>query len=76
MAMVAYERYLYAYPKDGEVAHVKLLMGLIAARYLKQPERARTLITDAEHALRDDEQIGLARSLLAELGSGPAVANG
>lgn len=76
MAMMAYERYLHAYPRDVEVAHVKLLMGLIAARYLGQPERARALITDAEHALRDDEQIGLARSLLSELGSGPAVAGG
>lgn len=73
MAMTAYERYLHAYPKDGEVPHVKLLMGLIAARYLGKPERARTLITDAEHALRDDEQIGLARSLLTELGSGPTA---
>lgn len=66
-AMSAYERFLHAYSKDGEVPHVKLLMGLIAARYLAQPERARTLILDAEHSLHDEEQVALARQLLVEL---------
>ncbi len=69
-AMAAYERFLDAYPRDPEIAHVKLLMGLIAARYLHQPDRARTLITDASPALRDQEQVGLAQQLLADLRGG------
>jgi len=69
-AMAAYERFLDAYPRDPEIAHVKLLMGLIAARYLHQPDRARTLIADARPSLRDEEQVGLAAQLLADLRGG------
>ncbi len=69
-AMAAYERFLDVYPRDPEIAHVKLLMGLIAARYLHQPDRAKTLIADARPSLRDEEQVGLAARLLADLGSG------
>jgi outer membrane protein assembly factor BamD (BamD/ComL family) len=70
IAMAAYERFLDTYPKDPEAAHVKLLMGLIAARYLHQPDRARTLINDATPALKDQEQQILARELLADLRGG------
>lgn len=69
-AMSAFERYVAAYPLDSETPHVKLLMALIAARYLKQVEKARTLIGEAMPKLRDEEQQGLARQILQELGAG------
>jgi len=72
-AMAAYERFLDTYPRDPEIAHVKLLMGLIAARYLHQPERAKTLIADARPALHDEEQVGLAQQILADLRGGQAA---
>lgn len=67
-AMSAFERYVAAYPLDSETPHVKLLMALIAARYLKQAETARTLINEAMPKLKDEEQQGLAKQILEELG--------
>ncbi len=67
-AMSAFERYVTAYPLDSETPHVKLLMALIAARYLGHAEKARTLINDALPKLRDEEQKGLAKQILEELG--------
>lgn len=69
-AMSAFERYAAAYPRDSETPHVKLLMGLIAGRYLGQAEKARTLIGEALPKLHDEEQRGLAQQILDELGTG------
>jgi len=69
-AMSAFERYAAAYPLDSETSRVKLLMGLIAARYLGQAERARALIGQAMPKLGDEEQKELARQILDELGPG------
>lgn len=67
LAARAYELFLDAYPRDPERAHVKLMLGLIKARYLNEPETARPLITDAAGTLQDDQHAALARELLDEL---------
>lgn len=72
LAARAYELFLDAYPRDPERAHVKLMLGLVKARYLNEPETARPLITDAASTLQDEQHAALARQLLDELNTRPA----
>lgn len=67
LAARAYELFLDGYPRDAERAHVKLMLGLVKARYLNEPETARPLITDAASTIQDDHHAALARELLDEL---------
>jgi hypothetical protein len=67
-AAYAYERFLEAYGKDGETPRVRLMLGLINARYLNDPVRARELLTGLSGVLPDAEQRELAGVLLKELG--------
>jgi len=68
LAAIAYERYLGAYPNDADSPSVALMLGLIAARHLNDPVRARSLIKEAKPRLRRDHERQLADQLLAELG--------
>lgn len=63
----AYERYLEHYPKDDHLERVQLLLGLVYARYLDQPAKARPLLTAAREKLDADQQRQLADQLLAEI---------
>lgn len=63
----AYERLLKAYPKHDQRGHAQLMLGLIHARYLAQPDRAKPLLQEACQRLHGDDA-ALARQLLAEIG--------
>ena len=67
-AAAAYELFLKGYPADREVPAVRLMLGLVSARYLNDPMKAKAEISAALPALGTDEQKTLARELLAELG--------
>ena len=67
-AATAYELFLRGYPKDHELPRVRLMLGLINARYLNDPVRARQEIVAAMPALPDGEHKDLAAELLEELG--------
>ncbi len=66
LAARAYELLLSKYPTYGDVGQVKLILGLIYARYLDQPQRARELLDAAVPRLNGNER-ALADSVLAEL---------
>jgi membrane associated rhomboid family serine protease len=67
-AAIAYEQFLKGYPTDPEVHNVRLILGLINARYLNDPVRAKQEIAAALEGLGPGPQEDLARELLAELG--------
>lgn len=67
-AAYAYDRFLETYPRDTETPRVRLLLGLINARYLNDPVRARQLLTGLAPSLPDAEQRSLTETLLTELG--------
>lgn len=67
-ASIAYQRFLDAYATDGEAPTVRLMLGLVSARYLNDPIAAKRLINEAMPSLKDDQHAALARQLLAELG--------
>lgn len=66
-AATAYELLLASYPSSAKTAEVRLILGLIYARQLDRPTRARELIEQAKTRLRDASQTALAEKLLAEL---------
>jgi len=68
-AAAAYELLLDSYPGSGHSGEVSLILGLIYARRLNRPQRARELIEVAKKKLRDAAQISLADQLLTELPS-------
>lgn len=67
-AATAYELFLEAYPTDPEAPVMRLMLGLINARYLNDPVRAKQEITKAMGGLPAGDQRELAGQLLAELG--------
>lgn len=66
-AAMAYERLLNVYPATSQAPQYRLLLGLLLARHLHEPERAVTLIQRAYPALRNEGEIALAKELLGEL---------
>jgi len=62
----AYDLLLKTYPGHDERAHAQLMLGLIRARYLGQPEQARALLQEASQRLQGDDA-ALARQILAEI---------
>jgi len=66
-AAAAYQKFLDAYPTDHESASIRLMLGLVKARYLDDPDGARELITSAMDAITDERHKALGRTLLAEL---------
>ncbi len=78
-AASAYEKYLAAYPGDSETEEVKLVLGIIYAKYLEQPESAQKHLRDALVRLTNPEHIRQATHWLdtasAALGRGPSPAH-
>ncbi len=67
-AATAYDLFLKGYPNDSEIPVVRLMLGLISARYLNDPIRAKSEISTAMPNLPEGEHRSLAKELLAELG--------
>ena len=65
----AYELVLRRYVHTPRGAEVRLMLGMIYARRLEQPERARVLLIAARNELPDGAQAAMADRLLAELGA-------
>jgi membrane associated rhomboid family serine protease len=63
----AYEIFLEGYPKDHEAPTVRLMLGIINARYLNDPVRAKSEIAQALPGL-DQDHTAIAKEVLAELG--------
>jgi membrane associated rhomboid family serine protease len=66
-AAFAYARFLEAYPRDPEAGHVRLLLGMIHARQLNDPLKAKELIAEAMKSLEGGEA-EMARRELEGLG--------
>ncbi len=66
-AATAYERLLSAYPKHDDRGRAQLMLGLINARYLNNPEAAKPHLQEASQRLQG-EDAALARQLLSEIG--------
>ncbi len=64
----AYEQFLRHFPNFAQIEHVELMVGLIYARYLNQPERARELLERAVRRLHGERELRMAREELEKLG--------
>ena len=53
-----------------EVEHVELMLGLIYARYLNHPQRARQLLERAVRKLHSDNEMRMAKEELEKLETG------
>lgn len=75
----AYEKYLVTYPGDSETEEVKLVLGIIYAKYLEQPESAQKHLRDALARLTNPDHIRQATHWLdaatTALGRGPSPAH-
>jgi len=67
-AASAYELLLSKFNSYSGKAHVQLILGMIYARYLDQPNRARALLEEARHQLDTDDR-AMAEKVLGELKS-------
>eukprot|EP00752_Nemacystus_decipiens_P017048 g15265.t1 len=65
-AAIAYERLLTTYPKHNERGRAQLMLGLINARYLNQPDAAKPHLQEASQRLQGDDA-AMARQLLSEI---------
>lgn len=52
----AFDRFVQNYPRSNQVSDVRLLLGIVYARDLKQFERADTVLTEAVESLRDEKR--------------------
>jgi membrane associated rhomboid family serine protease len=66
-AAAAYELFVSRFAKSAKAAEVRLMLGLLYTRQLKQPNRAREVIDAAKPHLHQSNQLALADELLAEL---------
>lgn len=66
-AATAYQLFLEGYPRDPELPVVRLMLGLISARYLNDPVRAKHEIGLALPDLPEGQR-ELAKEIMAELG--------
>src|SRR5207302_8871874 len=57
----AYEQFLRHYPNFEQIEQVQLMLGLICARYLKQYDRAKALLTAALQRLHGEREVSMAR---------------
>ncbi len=67
-AAIAYELFLKKFSVSRKANEVRLILGLMYARRLNDPERAGELIQEAKSKILDEGQAALADQLLAELG--------
>lgn len=63
----AYEQFLRHYPNFSQIEHVELMLGIIYARYLHNPVRARELLSHAAPHLHGEHEIQMARQELERL---------
>lgn len=63
----AYELFIRAYPDDGQADEVRVLLGLLYARYLDDPASARSHLERATDRLDDEKHRQLATQLLKEI---------
>ena len=63
----AYEKYLKHYPTAEQIEQVQLLLGLIYARYIPNPERAKQLLSSAMEKLTDSNQKTLCQETLKQI---------
>lgn len=61
----AYERFLKTYPSDSETTQIKLLLGIIYAKYLEQHEAAVQYLRDCLDRLTNNDQVEQARHWLS-----------
>ena len=67
-AAAAYEAYLRQYSRGGErIEQIQLMLGIIYARYLQKPDRARELLTAAVDRLSGERELSIAREELSKL---------
>ncbi len=78
-AASAYEKYLAAYPGDSEAEEIKLVLGILYAKYLEQPESAQKHLRDALGRLTNPDHVRQATHWLetatAALSRGPRTAH-
>jgi membrane associated rhomboid family serine protease len=67
LALHAFRSFAATYPTDRQTPGVQLMVGLLLARRLAQPDEARSVLTAVEPRLDGDDR-SLARQILAELG--------
>lgn len=65
-AAAAYEKYLKAYPGDGETNQIKLILGIIYAKYLAQYESAQSYLRECLARLTNPDQLQQAHHWLEE----------
>ena len=65
-AAAAYEKFLNAYPTGADAGQIKLVLGIIYAKYLHQYEAAQKYLRECESRLSDPEQAQQASHWLAE----------
>jgi membrane associated rhomboid family serine protease len=63
----AYEGFIRFYPKYDQIEQVQLMLGLLYARYLNRPDRARDHLSAALQRLSNPREIELAREELAKV---------
>ena len=66
-AAAAYEGYLRTYPHANDLNQVKLLLGIVYARYVPQYERARSFLADCAENLSNAQQKAQALQWLGEV---------
>jgi membrane associated rhomboid family serine protease len=66
-AVEAYEQFLEHYANFEQIEQVQLMLGLIYARYLNRPDRAREMLVRALARLHNDREIEMARSELERI---------
>jgi tetratricopeptide (TPR) repeat protein len=64
----AYEAFIKFYPKYEQIEQVQLMLGLLYARYLNRPDRAREHLNAALQRLSNPREIDLAKHELSQLG--------
>ena len=63
----AYEQFLVHYPNFDQIEQVRLMLGVIYARYLHDYTRARQLLLQALARLHTEREISMARTELARI---------
>ncbi|HWP40128.1 MAG TPA: rhomboid family intramembrane serine protease [Tepidisphaeraceae bacterium] len=65
----AYEGFLRFYPKYEQIEQIQLMLGLLYARYLNRPDKAREHLHAALQRLSNPGQIELAQAELSRIGA-------
>jgi membrane associated rhomboid family serine protease len=63
----AYEQFLRHYPNFEQIEQVELMLGIVCARYLRQYDRAKALLSAALHRLHGERETAMARSELERI---------